>query len=199
MEELSKILKENNSLILKAIPLQFGSYGRENPEALGKLKNEPVGPPQFLDQYIKNSPEPPKQRKTKFADAIIKNDKNQILLLKRSLINEFCPNEYCLPGGHVELGEDPMDAAMRETEEETGLEIDGALLIAEKETGEASIKYYYCQPKNNGNHIVINAEEHSNFIWIDVVDLHKIKLMLDLKDTLETILFSEQSELPIKL
>lgn len=52
------------------------------------------------------------------AAAIIRNDKGQILLQKRA------DNlRWGLPGGGVEPGEEPADAAVRETYEETGLRV----------------------------------------------------------------------------
>ena len=42
----------------------------------------------------------------------------KVLLLMHKKLNIWLP-----PGGHIELGEDPNEAAMRETKEETGLDI----------------------------------------------------------------------------
>ena len=47
------------------------------------------------------------------------NQKGEILLLE----SHKWPNAYVVPGGHVELGERLEEAAVRETREETGLDI----------------------------------------------------------------------------
>lgn len=56
------------------------------------------------------------------AGIIVRRDRDQkVLLIKR----KFPPNEgrWSLPGGMVELGETPRDAATREVKEETGLKV----------------------------------------------------------------------------
>lgn len=47
-----------------------------------------------------------------------------VLMLKRSPTKKAFPNCLTFPGGHIEQGEDPMAAALRETKEETGISID---------------------------------------------------------------------------
>jgi 8-oxo-dGTP pyrophosphatase MutT (NUDIX family) len=53
--------------------------------------------------------------------AIIINDVNQILLVKRAEHMEWQPNKWSLIGGGVEDNEDPYDACIREIKEEVGI------------------------------------------------------------------------------
>lgn len=50
---------------------------------------------------------------------VVINTRQELLLVKRSIEPKL--GFWCLPGGFVELGEQPEEAALRELEEETGL------------------------------------------------------------------------------
>ncbi len=52
--------------------------------------------------------------------AVVMNDAGEVLLVKRKVEPKI--GHWCLPGGFVELHEDPEDAALRELKEETGLD-----------------------------------------------------------------------------
>jgi 8-oxo-dGTP diphosphatase len=53
------------------------------------------------------------------AACVVFNENHEVLLVKRSV--EPKKGEWCLPGGFVELEEEPEQAALRELKEETGL------------------------------------------------------------------------------
>jgi 8-oxo-dGTP diphosphatase len=63
------------------------------------------------------------------AKVLVVNDKNEILLLRRSQTDERRPGEWDFPGGWVEEGEELHAAALRETEEEAGIKADNAKLV----------------------------------------------------------------------
>ena len=55
------------------------------------------------------------------------NENNEILLTRRSsTVRE--PGKWCLPGGHLEVGEFWLDGAIRETQEEVGITVTQAIL-----------------------------------------------------------------------
>lgn len=57
-------------------------------------------------------------------DGIIENDKNEILLVKSR-----DKGIYTIPGGQVEIGENLIDALIREIKEETGIDVEVNKLI----------------------------------------------------------------------
>ena len=56
------------------------------------------------------------------AEVYIMHD-NKLLMFKRSETKKKFPGFWSLPGGHIDEGEDPLAAAIREVKEETGVTI----------------------------------------------------------------------------
>lgn len=103
------------------------------------------------------------------------------LILKRSSELKFFPNNYNLPGGHVEAGEDPKDALVREFFEETGLKIK---VLAPYHTysyitDDKSKHYieigYFVELDDDIKNLKLN-EEHDSFEWITADDLLKLQI-----------------------
>jgi ADP-ribose pyrophosphatase YjhB (NUDIX family) len=69
----------------------------------------------------------------------------KIALIKRG--NEPSKGKWSIPGGHVELGENLKEAVIRETKEETCLDVDNPILIDVVENvdldEQRKIKYHY--------------------------------------------------------
>lgn len=92
----------------------------------------------------------------RYAGVVVKyNDK--VLLCKR---NEFgyLPGVWSIPGGKIENGEAPVQAASREFFEETNFDIDGVLkLVGFIETPDKGLMYVYLhEPKEQ---IIPNLED----------------------------------------
>lgn len=115
------------------------------------------------------------------AACIIKNKK--VLLLHR--VSNFDVWEF--PGGGIEFGESPEDAAVRETKEETGLKVKskGFLTINSHVTPQKHHHiwlHYRC--------IIINGEvkvnkEHTEYGWFSIKEIKKLpNLALSVKHVL---------------
>ena len=100
------------------------------------------------------------------------NPQGQLLLLR----SHKWPGCFVVPGGHVELGERLEDAVLRETKEETGLDVHGLLFLCWQEfiydksfwKQKHFIFFdYACQAVLS--EVQLNNEAES-FIWIDPVE-----------------------------
>lgn len=86
------------------------------------------------------------QRQYFVACAVIFNDNGQILLTKRNNPQSVeVHGKWQLPGGSVELGEHPKDAAIREVQEETNLTINI----------ESDRPFVFSHTFTNGVHVVL--------------------------------------------
>lgn len=102
---------------------------------------------------------------------IIVND-GKILILKRSSTKRSYPSVWNFASGSIESGENPSDAAIRETSEETSLSISGDdLKFIGKYTINKVVVYFFLVKKFVGE-ISLN-NENSEYLWIDPHDMHK--------------------------
>jgi len=57
------------------------------------------------------------------AKTFVLDAESRLLIIRRSLLVMYGRGRYDLPGGTIKPGEEPIDAAIREAKEETGLEL----------------------------------------------------------------------------
>lgn len=109
---------------------------------------------------------------------------DQILLLHRQ-DHTSQGNLWGIPGGKLEKGESPIEAAIRETFEETGFDISKEEIVT---LGKVYIKYprfdyiYHmirCRPAVQPDSVKICFQEHKGFTWVTPHDALKMQLMLD--------------------
>lgn len=100
---------------------------------------------------------------------IVKDDK--ILIIKRSMNDNFLPGIWELPGGRIKSNERIIFGLKREVREEVGIEIEVKELLntqrfLKKSEGiiiEMSI--FVAIPLNNK---IILSDEHSDYLWIEL-------------------------------
>ncbi|MCX8156856.1 MAG: NUDIX domain-containing protein [Verrucomicrobiae bacterium] len=124
-----------------------------------------------------------------FTVSIFVVHRGQVLLVLHRNLGQWLPL-----GGHIELDEDPEQAALREAEEESGLEIEllgerppttgpgTRALIAPRfldihritETHEHIGMIYWARPKNGRGEVRLAAAEHHAIRWCSVEDLESL-------------------------
>ena len=102
------------------------------------------------------------------ANVILVKD-GKILLLLRSKKSSWKPDMYGPPGGHVDSGETPVQAAVRETYEESGLVVKAADLkpLLQRTKHNFGMIYYFITDKFTGDGVGITlSNEHHGFAWV---------------------------------
>jgi 8-oxo-dGTP pyrophosphatase MutT (NUDIX family) len=93
---------------------------------------------------------------------VLKDDR--VLILQRSDWMAWAPNQWALPGGHIEIGEDFEKGAMRELKEETQLDV-----VSIEHFESDRHLHYYIVTKFEGK-ICLN-NEHTGWLWVREEDL----------------------------
>tara|TARA_R100000322_G_C5374938_1_gene174542 strand:- start:348 stop:767 length:420 start_codon:yes stop_codon:yes gene_type:complete len=104
--------------------------------------------------------------KTKSGANVILVKDGKILLLLRRL--GWKTGYWGPPGGHIDAGETPKQAAVRETYEEAGLRIKESdlELVAQRTKNDFGMIYYYTTDKFTGKGVAL-SHEHKSFTWAD--------------------------------
>jgi 8-oxo-dGTP pyrophosphatase MutT (NUDIX family) len=96
---------------------------------------------------------------------------SKVLLLKRARGGLFGDLWY-IPGGFVDPGERPIEAAVREVREETGLELGHVELFREWEhlDADGTARMVVVRAASPAGDVTLN-DEHSEFLWGDPSDV----------------------------
>jgi 8-oxo-dGTP diphosphatase len=104
--------------------------------------------------------------------SFIINDKDELLLVKRDAKDVHCPSAWEVPGGRLEPGEDPIQGLVRETKEETGLDIEvrNPLRVYQftRDDGQKiTMITFLCRPLSRS---LVLSKEHTECVWMKVDD-----------------------------
>ena len=105
------------------------------------------------------------------AVVVILNKRDEVLILKRPDTVDWAPDKWAYPGGKIEENESPLTAAIRETKEETTLDVQHLKII--NLTLDSPIAPYYTR------HYTGNVQidyEHTDWTWAARADIETYDL-----------------------
>lgn len=109
--------------------------------------------------------------------SLIQNKEKRFLLIRRVTDSKFFPGLFDFPGGKLEQGEEALAGVIRETEEETGLQIEPADLIGEYDYTEQNTEIHFQIFSVRKYFGEINlSSDHSEFGWFTEKELEQIDL-----------------------
>lgn len=117
---------------------------------------------------------------------IIKNDNDEILIVKRHPKSKTDPEMWELPGGKVESGEFFTDALIREIKEEVNLDVnvgDFAEAIQNDYSHKRTIQIMMYLDVIEGE--VKISEEHTEWMWANLNKIRTLKLSSSLEKMLK--------------
>lgn len=103
---------------------------------------------------------------------VIINQNGQILSLLRSESDSWKPLHWGLPGGHIDEGETPFEAAIRETKEECNLDVN--LIYADSIVTDENYRIYLYYAVQYSGDIQLSFE-HSEYKWYTVEELLQVQ------------------------
>ena len=117
---------------------------------------------------------------------IIKNDSDEILIVKRHPKSRTDPEMWELPGGKVEKGEDFEYALVREIKEETNLECtvgDFCEAVQNDYMHKRTVQLMMYLDNISGD--VKISEEHTDWIWAGTEDMKGLEISTSLEKLLK--------------
>jgi 8-oxo-dGTP pyrophosphatase MutT (NUDIX family) len=101
------------------------------------------------------------------AAAVLMRPDGRVLLLRRSMLHQTNPGQWCFVTGYVKAGEEPGQAAVREVAEELGLEVEiersGEIVVVETERGTLRVYPFLCL--TDVEEVSLDWE-HTDYTWI---------------------------------
>lgn len=133
------------------------------------------------------------------AAAIVRN--GAVLLCHRHPDREWYPNVWDVPGGHIDDGESPMDALVREIREELGIEIDRASAVSVIQHSPKKNLDIEIWAVSGWTGEIVNAEpaEHDAIGWFTVPEIDGLELAdpdVAVACKQAVVLFGRQSDRP---
>ena len=127
-------------------------------------------------------------KKMKGSAVVILDDDSNMLLLLRSAKSRWMPKKWGLPGGKVEAGEEPAETAIRETKEETSLNIQNLIYL--KDFSNKAVDLFYT-PVYDGD-VQIDFE-HDDYEWVSRAEVEQYDTTPRIVEIFDWILKNERT------
>lgn len=138
----------------------------------------------------------------KYADVLLFRG-GKLLILQRAGEHMNYTPDWCIPGGHVDEGEDFRTAAQRELFEETGIDVpeDTLMEVGVAKTKNTEIHYFMGHVDDESPaFVVVDGEEEIGSMWIDPdTELEDYDFIFDMKDNIKKILGLEVQPNPVEI
>lgn len=113
----------------------------------------------------------------KYADMILSNGNGEYLMLKRTSDDKVEGGKFGFPGGKVEPGESPMEAAKRELSEEAGITIENCDAVRSIKNDDGTESHYFSAVVQDTN--VQLSDEHVSAEWMTPEQIAKADVIFD--------------------
>lgn len=122
---------------------------------------------------------------------VVLNSGNKLLLIQRAADEAVLPGYWDIPGGTLEDGEDPAIGAIRETKEETGLDIQGPKLFfytsnVDVQKNKQFIRLLFVT-QTNSEKVTLNPREHVSYEWISPSEITNYKIVDYLEEAIKAL------------
>lgn len=138
----------------------------------------------------------------KYADVLLFRGGKLLILQKAGEHMNYTP-DWCIPGGHVDEGEDFRTAAQRGLFEETGIDVpeDTLMEVGVAKTKNVEIHYFMGHVDDESPaFVVVDGEEEIGSMWIDPdTELEDYDFIFDMKDNIKKILGLEVQPSPVEI
>ena len=116
------------------------------------------------------------------------NDKNQVLLIKGAPEKRLWAEKYNGLGGHIEPGEDILECALRELDEEAGVQgvplwLCGQILVTVNQNQGVAIFIF----KGVAKGVELRASGEGELEWINLDDISSMPMVADLYELLPEV------------
>jgi|TARA_A100000172_G_scaffold29850_1_gene17774 phosphoglycolate phosphatase len=120
---------------------------------------------------------------------LIIDDQNRLLILLRAKEAHWMPHKWGLPGGRIERGENSAGAAVRETKEETDLNLWTSDLTSLRQFNTKHVDLFYATNYTGTVHIDF---EHEDFKWVTREEIEKYDTTPNLVEMFDWVLQNER-------